>query len=597
MVLWRIKFIVKSIATLPPKNDKSKRVFSGTRQPWLLALNLSKTATITEIKEIIDRYSKIIISNFVILTPIYVNLVLLFRIYYNIIIYKFQPLNLKERKVHLGNFDSSNSKRAIITVVISIIIIICTTAVGIIGIISPETLKSSSGSISNVNAAADSSSKAQSALESSDVMSTESLSSFSQSSSNISSVDSSLESSSNGQTSSEVTSSKVNSSLVSSTPSGTVSSETTTPPVTNKSFTSAMWYSYSSDMNFKNLTEQQFKNKINKMFDDAVDLGNDAVICQVRPFADAYYQSSLFPWSSYITGTQGKNPGYDPMAYMIEAAHKRDLQFHAWLNPYRISSTTNPNNLSSDHIARKWWNDESTKRRVLATDKGLYFNPTIPECQKLIIDGVREIVNNYNVDGIHIDDYFYPTTDLSFDSVEYNKYKSNGGNLSQADWRRANVSTLVQGMYQATHSKSGMVFGVSPSYNFDVNYNEQYADLKYWMKTAGYIDYIVPQIYFGYNHSNSKAKYTNCLNTWVSTPKLSSVKLYIGLGAYKIGYATDGGSNEWTTDKELLAKQAIDAKAKGSNGIFIFNYSTLYANTDLATAQRENLKKALKSFE
>ena len=82
-----------------------------------------------------------------------------------------------------------------------------------------------------------------------------------------------------------------------------------------------MWYSYGSDMNFKNLTEQQFKNKFDKIFDDAVDLGNDAVICQVRPFADAYYQSCLFPWSSYITGTQGKDPGYDPMAYMIEAAH------------------------------------------------------------------------------------------------------------------------------------------------------------------------------------------------------------------------------------------------------------------------------------
>ncbi len=562
-----------------------------------MALNLSKIVTITEIKETIARYSKIIISNFVILTPIYVNLVLLFLNYYNIIIYEFQ-VSVIERKVLLENFDGNNSMYEIITTIISIIIIICIAAVGIVGIINPETFKNNSSSTSNVNAATDSTSNIQSDLASSNIMSTESLTSSSDSSINNSSVNSSLESSSNEQTSSEVTSSKESSSLVSSTPSGTVSSGTVTPPVTNKTFTSAMWYSYGSDMNFKNLTEQQFKNKINTMFDDAVDLGNDAVICQVRPFADAYYQSSLFPWSSYITGTQGKNPGYDPMAYMIEAAHKRGLQFHAWLNPYRIStSTTNPNNLSSDHIARKWWNDESTKRRVLATDKGLYFNPTIPECQKLIIDGVREIVNNYNVDGIHIDDYFYPTTDADFDRIEYNKYKSDGGNLSQAQWRRANVSTLVQGMYQATHSKSGVVFGVSPSYDFDVNYNEQYADLKHWMSTAGYIDYIVPQIYFGYNHSNSKAKYTNCLNTWVSTPKLSSVKLYIGLGAYKIGYKDDGKSDEWATDKELLAKQAIDAKSMGANGIFIFNYSTLYANTDLARAQRENLKKALKSFE
>ena len=509
----------------------------------------------------------------------------------------------------MENFNSNNSKCTIITIVIPIVIIICTVAVGIIGILSPETFKNSSSDSSDTIASVGGSSENESIAESSNIMSIETLSSGFQSSSDISSVDSSLvsssigqtssgQTSSNKQTSSDVTSSRENSSLTSGTTSQTMSSGTVTPPIVNKNFSSAMWYSFDSDMNFKKLTEQQFKDKINTMFDNAVDLGNDAVICQVRPFADAYYQSSLFPWSSYITGTQGKNPGYDPMAYMIEAAHKRGLQFHAWLNPYRIStSTTNPNNLSSDHIARKWWNDENTKRRVLVSGNGLYFNPTIPECQKLIIDGVKEIVNNYNVDGIHIDDYFYPTTDLSFDSVEYNKYKSNGGSLSQADWRRANVSTLVQGMYQATHSKSGVVFGVSPSYDFDVNYNEQYADLKRWMSTAGYIDYIVPQIYFGYNHSNSKAKYSNCLNTWVSTPKLSSVKLYIGLGAYKIGYATDGGSNEWATDKELLAKQAIDAKSKGANGVFIFNYSTLFANTDLATAQRKNFKKALKSFE
>ena len=351
-------------------------------------------------------------------------------------------------------------------------------------------------------------------------------------------------------------------------------------------------------MNFKNMTEQQFKNKINKMFDDAAALNNDAVICQIRPFADAYYPSSYFPWSSYITGTQGQNPGYDPMAYMIEAAHSRGLQFHAWLNPYRIStSTNNPNNLSADHIARKWWNDESTKRRVLVSGNGLYFNPTIPECQKLIIDGVKEIVSNYNVDGIHIDDYFYPTTDTSFDGAEYAAYKADGGSLSQADWRRANVTALIKGIYQAAHSKSGTVFGISPSYSIDTNYNEQYADLKYWMKTEGYIDYIVPQIYFGYNHSNDKAKYTNCLNTWVSTPKLSSVKLYIGLGAYKIGYANDGGSDEWTTDRQLLAKQAIDAKKSSADGIFLFNYSTLFADTDAAKAQRENLLNALKSFE
>ncbi len=393
------------------------------------------------------------------------------------------------------------------------------------------------------------------------------------------------------------------SSSVSSSSSSVISSSSgnTDVPI-EKSFASAMWFSYSEDMNFKGLTQQQVKSKIDKMFDNAVNLGNDAVICQVRPFADAYYKSDLFPWSSYITGTQGKNPEYDPMAYMIEAAHKRNLQFHAWLNPYRISTSTNdPNKLSDDHIAKKWWNDSQKKRNILIWENGIYFNPTRPECQKLIIDGVKEILNNYDVDGIHIDDYFYPTDDADFDKVEYDKYKANGGSLNQADWRRQNVSTVVQGIWREVHKHSGKVFGISPSYHIskngtDDNYTKKFADLKMWMNTKGYIDYIVPQIYFGYEHSYSKAQYTNCLNTWIDMPRLSNVKLYIGLGAYKIGLAADGGSDEWATDNDILAKQALDAYNKKCDGVFIFNYSTLYADSALAKAQLNNLRDVLKSI-
>ena len=502
----------------------------------------------------------------------------------------------------MKDFGSNNSKRTILTVVISVIIIISTAAVGVIGFLRPDAFKNSFSDSGNLDCAIKSSSNSETVSENSDVMSTESFTSSSKPESvssedytstnpnqSVASTDSSVE-----NTSSQVSSSQPNSSIPSSSQSS--SSGTVKPPAQSKSFVSAIWYSY-GDLDFKsNYSYNTFKAKINKMFDDAVSLGNDAVICHVRPFADAYYKSSLFPYSSYLTGTQGKDPGYDPLEYMIEAAHSRGLQFHAWLNPYRIStSTDNPNKLSADHIAKRWWNDPDKKRNVLISGNGLYFNPTVPECRKLIIDGVREIVNNYDVDGIHIDDYFYPTTDAEFDGIEYADYKADGGVLSQADWRRINVSTLIQGMYQAAHSKSGVVFGVSPSYSFDVNFNEQYADLKHWMKTAGYIDYIVPQIYFGYEHSLSKARYNNALNTWVTAPKLSSVKLYIGLGAYKIG-TTDGGSDEWITDKELLAKQTFDAKVYGADGIFIFNYSTLFANTVQATAQRGNLKKALESI-
>ncbi len=506
----------------------------------------------------------------------------------------------------MENFNSHNSKRAAITVVVSVIIIICTVTVGIVGMLRPEALKNEVTHSSNTNATINVSYGSDSV---SDIMSTESGTSLPSDSSPMDTSSSIASESGISSTVSVDPSSEVSSSVSSSQQSAVEpvssydsSSGNTAPPTANKSFISAIWYSYSTDMNFKSGYDfNTFKKRIDKMFDDAVSLGNDAVICQVRPFADAYYKSELFPWSTYLTGTQGKDPGYDPMAYMIEAAHSRGLQFHAWLNPYRISiSTTNPNSLSADNIAKIWWNDPDKKRNVLVSGNGLYFNPAVTEVQNYIINGVREIVNNYNVDGIHIDDYFYPTTDTSFDKTEYDLYKADGGSLSQADWRRANVSALVQGMYQAAHSKSGVVFGVSPSYDFDVNYNEQYANLKHWMSTSGYIDYIVPQIYFGYKHSSAKANYSTCLNTWVSAPKLSSVKLYIGLGAYKIGKVDEyagAGKDEWKTDNELLAKQTTDASLNGADGIFLFNYSTLFADTNSATAQRENLQKALKSIQ
>ncbi len=412
--------------------------------------------------------------------------------------------------------------------------------------------------------------------------------------------------------SSELSSSNISSSGSSSTGSssqGQSSTESTTstpdpkpPVVTNSSFTSAIWYSY-EDLSFtKDYSKSTFESKIDKMFDDAVSLGADTVICHVRAFGDAWYYSEYFPMSKYITGTQGKDPGYDPLKYMVKAAHSRGLSIHAWLNPYRVSyGTTDHTTLSKDHPARKWLesNDESTRRNVLKTAKGIYFNPTKPEAQQLIINGIKEILKNYDVDGIHIDDYFYPENiDLDFDGVEYAEYNLSGGDLSQADWRRANVSSLVQGIYRAVHNYKGVVFGVSPSYHIsnngtDDNYNKQYADLAKWMRTSGYIDYIVPQIYFGYEHNT--ADYIKVLNNWLSIPKLNSVKLYIGLAPYKIGLTTDGGSDEWLTATDILANQTLDAEKKKTDGIFLFNYSTLFKNDTITNAQRENLKEAIKT--
>lgn len=417
-------------------------------------------------------------------------------------------------------------------------------------------------------------------------------------SSDVSSADGTL-----GSTSSTVSSDTQ--SVSPSSPTSAASSDNTSSggAVTQKKgFTSAVWLSYGTDLNFKSDSSfSAFKRKIDTMFDNVKDLGCDAVICQVRPFADAYYYSDYFPMSAYLSGTQGKDVGYDPLSYMITAAHSRGLQLHAWLNPYRIStSTTDVTTLSEKNIARKWLTDDDTSndRYVLTYKNGLYFNPSEPEVQKLIINGVREIVENYDVDGIHFDDYFYPFTGSVDEDFDKSEYLASGSSLSLEDWRRANVNALISGVWRAVKAiDDDVIFGVSPAYNISKtnnndNYNIKFADLAKWISTKGYVDYIAPQIYFGFEYPKAHIRYDYLVDLWLSMPRLDSVKLYIGLAAYKIG-TVDAGSTEWQTEDDILAEQTVVAFERKCDGVFIFNYSTMFANNDLAQKQKDNLKLVL----
>lgn len=424
-------------------------------------------------------------------------------------------------------------------------------------------------------------------------------------SSDTASVTPSLPSSDIGSTSSDTyisdtSSAESKSDTVSSAVGNTSSADT--PVVSKSGFTSAVWLSYGTDLNFKKDSSfSAFKSRIDSMFDNVKELGCDAVICQVRPFADAYYYSDYFPMSAYLSGTQGKDVGYDPMEYMITAAHSRGLQFHAWLNPYRISSSsTDVNTLSEKNPARKWLTDSDTSndRYVLKYGNGLYFNPSVPEVQRLIIDGVREIVERYDVDGVHFDDYFYPFTGTPNDDFDKAEYLASKSSLSLDDWRRANVNTLISGVYRAVKSiNSEVVFGISPAYNIsknktDSNYNIKYADIAKWISTDGYIDYIAPQLYFGFMYPKANIRYDYLLDLWLSMPRSKNVKIYIGLAAYKIG-TVDAGTDEWQTETDILAEQTVLAFEKKCDGVFIFNYSTFFADNELAQKQKTNMQSVL----
>jgi len=350
---------------------------------------------------------------------------------------------------------------------------------------------------------------------------------------------------------------------------------------------SAVWMYYSEiSMQDKNGgTEKQFRDKTEEMFRNCADRGINTVFYHVRPFSDAFYKSEVFPWSKYLTGTQGVEPDYDPLEIVIEIAHSYNISLHAWINPFRILASDDYSSLSSDNPALKWINENSPN--VVNVNNGWYFSPGSSEAQKLIVDGVREIAENYDVDGIHIDDYFYPSTDESVDAVFYKEYKDNGGELSLKNWRLNTVSAFVSQLYGATKSKtSKCIFSISPAGNILNNYNEQFADVKLWMSERGYADWIIPQLYYGFD--NEILSFGLALEAWSALKKSGDVKLIYGIAAYKVNESDD----EWQSGNGIIDKQLdLIIKKENCGGAAFFSYSCL-VDPDKA-AEFVNIKQKL----
>lgn len=358
----------------------------------------------------------------------------------------------------------------------------------------------------------------------------------------------------------------------------------------------AVWIAYYDFADSKGYDKQQFTSYVGTMFDNVKSWGMNAVVVHVRPFSDAMYKSEYYPWSSYASGTQGINPGYDPLEIMVEEAHKRDLEIHAWLNPYRVSTTwlygTDVSKLSKKNPARKWLTNKSEKddRYVLEYGGALYYNPSIKAVQNLIVNGVKEIVENYDVDGIHFDDYFYPDLGSSyqtnFDAKEYEKYKSKKiakgkEPVSIERWRMDNVNTLVKKVYSAVKSvNSDVIFGISPGGFIDYFDEKErwYVDYRTWMSKKGYIDYICPQLYWSFNSRNI-FPFNETLMKWIAAAKNDNVKVYAGLPAYKMNEKNAISSLDPLTDTEwynqyLLADMVSYVRRSGrTSGFIVFDYS------------------------
>lgn len=283
--------------------------------------------------------------------------------------------------------------------------------------------------------------------------------------------------------------------------------------------------------------------------------GFNALFIQVRPSGDAFYKSEIYPISRYLTGTEGTAPtdGFDPLDYIVEKAHKSGIAVHAWINPYRITASEKDNeNLSEGSIAKKY-----PHLIVKHTDGKLYLNPGEPEAMDLVVGGAEEIAKNYKVDGIHIDDYFYPSSAFP-DGETFTKY--GGGFLNIGDWRRDNTAKLVEKMKTAIKRiNPNIIFSASPcgiwankSSNAEGShtsgkqaYFDYFADTRLWAR-EGLVDMIIPQVYW--ETGNSLADFQTVAKWWNDQLQDTNTILCIGQGVYKTAEATDTAS-PWYGEK------------------------------------------------
>lgn len=366
-------------------------------------------------------------------------------------------------------------------------------------------------------------------------------------------------------------------------PTSPVTQKTTVPATTPQpepepAEMKAIWISCYDYTSAAGKTKAQYKAVTDKMFKTIKLNGFNTAFVHLRANSDAFYKSDIFPYSSYIAGKEGASLSFDPFAVLLESAKTYGISVHGWINPFRANTQSDVNKLSKSNPAKKILDEGNAEGRVCVLSNGIYYNPAHTENHKLILDGVREIINKYDIDGIHIDDYFYPSTSEEIDKIQYSAYKASGGTLSLSKWRISNVNAFVSALYSTVKAKdSSLIVSISPAGQIDKTLNEAYADCRTWLKQGGYADIIIPQIYFGFEHQTQD--FEKLLNQWASLPRHSSVKLMCGIPAYKCAKADSyagTGKNEFVENSDVLARQLRSIRSnKSYSGFAVFSYADL----------------------
>ena len=339
----------------------------------------------------------------------------------------------------------------------------------------------------------------------------------------------------------------------------------------------------------KNDNYEISKNNINKIISNIKSMNLNTIILQVRSSSDSIYNSKIYPKSLYLVNNEYDNY-YDVLAYFIDEAHKYNIKIIAWINPYRVRTTENINNITDKNPAYKYLNTDT-----IYINNGVFYNPSKKEVTDLIIKGVEEVLE-YDIDGLLFDDYFYPNVNI--DEKDYQEYIKYNDYVSPENYRLEVINNMIRKVYKKCKEKN-VLFGISPDGNIENNYTTHYADVKTWMSKEGYIDFIMPQIYYGFY--NSSRDYINTLKEWENNLLNENIDLYVALAFYKVGqydkYARDG-KNEWLENDDIIMREILLSRnTKKYKGFSLFRYDNIF-NQDIFTnnsvKEIENLKKIIK---
>jgi len=368
---------------------------------------------------------------------------------------------------------------------------------------------------------------------------------------------------------------------------GTTPPPAVDPPAANREFR-GLWVATVANIDWPTktgLTQAAALAEMRVILDKAQALHMNAVIVQVRPAGDALYRSSIEPWTKSLTGTQGGDPGWDPLDSWVAEAHQRGLELHAWFNPYRAGNVSDTSRLAANHLAKQ----RPDLTRI--AEGQLWFDPGEPDVQARTLAVITDVLTRYDIDGVHLDDFFYPypvgSTPVFPDDTSYAKYLAAGGApMARADWRRQNVNTFIERLYSEVHKwKPSVKVGISPfgiwrpGYPAGVTgldaYTQIFADSKLWLQN-GWLDYFAPQLYWP---TYSTGQNFNSLLDWWIAINTQKRHIWPGLASYRVA---DGTSSAYNAS-EILAEIAFSrsragATAGGASGALLYNGTSIRLN-------------------